>query len=66
MKNFEGKVYVNQGNARVPHTVRLQAESSFAAQQMLKAQYGSSNVIMIPYEVSGGSNYNPAPWMERY
>jgi len=33
---------------------------------MLKAQYGSSNVIMIPYEVSGGSNYNPAPWMERY
>ena len=64
MKTFEAKVYVRNGNSRIPHTVRFQAESSFAAQQMLSAQYGANNVISVPVEVnSGGSNYNPAPWM---
>ena len=66
MRNFEAKVYVRQGNARIAHTVRLQAESSFSAQQMVSAQYGSANVITVPYEVSGGSTYNPAPWMDKF
>jgi hypothetical protein len=66
MKTWEAKVYVRNGNSRIPHTVRFQADSSFAAQQMLSAQYGMNNVISIPVEVrSGGSNYNPAPWMIR-
>jgi len=57
-------VYVRNGNARVPHTVQFNAQSSFSAQQMLTAQYGPENVISVPTEVtshatSGGS----APWM---
>ncbi len=67
MKTYEAKVYVKQGNARIPHTVQVQAESVFSAQQMIKAQYGANNVITIPYEVSsGGSSFNSAPWMENF
>jgi len=63
MKTFQAKVYVKNGNARVPHTVQFNAESSFAAQQMVQAQYGSANVISVPVEVKGSTGYNPAPWM---
>ena len=67
MKHWEGKVYVKQGNAKIAHTVRLQADNAFAASQQLKAQYGAANVIMVPYEVSGtGSSFNSAPWMENF
>lgn len=66
MKTWEAKVYVRSGNSRIPHTVRIKAQSSFAAREMFNAQYGANNVIGIPYEVkSGGSKHNPAPWMER-
>jgi len=63
MKTFTAKVYVKNGNSRIPHTVQFNAESSFAAQQMLSAQYGSSNIASIPVEVQSGSSYNSAPWM---
>ena len=67
MKNYEARVYVRQGTARIAHLVRIQAESVFAAQQQLTAQYGSGNLIVTPYEVSnGGSTYNSAPWMEKW
>jgi len=66
MKNFEARVYVNQGSAKIAHLVRIQAESVFAAQQQLTAQYGAGNLISTPYEVSGGSTYNSAPWMEKW
>lgn len=65
-KTFEVKVYIKQGNAKIAHTVHLQASSSFSAQQMANAQYGSGNVISVPVEVSGGSSYNSAPWMENF
>jgi len=63
MKVFQAKVYVKNGNTRIPHTVQLNAESSFAAQQMLSAQYGSNNLLTVPVEVKGGSRSNHAPWM---
>ena len=65
MKTFTAKVYVRNGSTRIPHTVQLNAESSFSAQQMLAAQYGANNVISIPTEVTGGSN-NSAPWMKDF
>ena len=66
MKTFQAKVYVRQGNSRIPHVVQFNAQSSFAAQQMLIAQYGASNVISVPTEVKpGNSTYNPAPWMTK-
>lgn len=65
MKTFSARVYVRNGNARIPHTVQFNAQSSFAAQQMLYAQYGRDNVISVPTEVTGsGSTHNPAPWMK--
>lgn len=63
MKQFQARVYVKNGTSRVPHTVQLNAETSFSAQQMLVAQYGAGNIITIPVEVKGGSGHNPAPWM---
>lgn len=66
MKTFTAKVYVRNGPSRIAHTVQLNAESSFAAQQMLRAQYGANNVITVPTEVSGGSGYNSAPWMKDF
>ncbi len=63
MKTFQAKVYVRNGTSRVPHVVQFNAESSFAAHEMLKAQYGASNVISVPVEIKPGSSYNPSPWM---
>jgi len=63
MKTFTARVYVRNGNARVPHTVQFNAQSSFAAQQMCAAQYGSANVITVPTEVKGSAASNSAPWM---
>lgn len=63
MKTFQAKVYVKNGYSRIPHTVQFHAETPFAAQQMLVAQYGANNVISVPVEVKGGSGHNPAPWM---
>jgi len=66
MKSFEALVYVQNGSTRLPHTVRLQADTMFNAQQQLVGMYGSSNVINMPYEVGGSApkgNYNSAPWM---
>jgi hypothetical protein len=62
MKTFTARVYVRNGVSRIPHTVQFNAESSFAAQQMLVAQYGSDNVISVPTEVTGGGS-SQAPWM---
>ena len=63
MKTFQAKVYVKNGYSRVPHTVQFNAETPFAAQQMLVAQYGASNVISVPVEVKGSAANNPAHWM---
>lgn len=63
MKTFQARVYVKNGNARVPHTVHLNAQSSFAAQQQLVAMYGASNVISVPTEVKGASGDSKSPWM---
>jgi len=66
LKSYEAKVYVRQGVARIPHTVQVAAESTFSAQQMLIAQFGSGNIITVPHEISGSSTYNPAPWMDKF
>lgn len=67
MKTFSAQVYIKNGNAKIAHTIQFSASSSFAAQQMLTAQYGANNVITVPTEVSGsGSDYNPAPWMKNF
>jgi hypothetical protein len=67
MKVFQARVYVRNGNARIPHTVQFNAETSFAAQQMIAAQYGANNVISIPVEVRGGSSLDSrAPWMRDF
>ena len=66
MKTFTAKVYVRNGSTRIPHTVQLNAESSFAAQQMLSAQYGANNVISVPTEVSGSGPSTSAPWMKDF
>ena len=65
MKTYTARVYVRNGNARVPHTVQFNAETSFAAQQMLTAQYGANNVITVPTEVTGfaSSGSGSSPWM---
>lgn len=63
MKTFQARVYVKNGNARVPHTVQFTAQTSFAAQQMLVAQYGAGNVISVPTEVTGATGSNKSPWM---
>ena len=63
MKTFTAKVYVRNGVSRVPHTVQFNAETSFAAQQMLTAQYGANNVISVPTEVTSYSSGGSAPWM---
>jgi len=63
MKTFQAKVYVRNGNARVPHTVQFNAESSFAAQQMCAAQYGSANVISVPTEIRASNSTSSSPWM---
>jgi hypothetical protein len=65
MKTYQAQVYVRNGNTRIPHTVQFNAESSFAAQQMLRAQYGANNVISVPKEVLGSAGYNSAPWMKK-
>ncbi len=66
MKTFTARVYVRNGNAKIAHTIQFPAESSFAAQQMLSAQYGLNNVITVPTEVKGStSTYDPAPWLKR-
>jgi len=63
MKTFTARVYVRNGVTRVPHTVQFNATSSFAAQQMLVAQYGQSNVISVPTEVTSSSATSKSPWM---
>jgi len=64
MKTYSARVYVRNGNSRVPHTVQFNAQSSFAAQQMLTAQYGANNVISVPTEISGHvSSGSKSPWM---
>jgi hypothetical protein len=63
MKTFQARVYVRNGNSRVPHTVQFQAQSSFAAQQMCIAQYGAGNVISIPTEVKNPKGGGSSPWM---
>jgi hypothetical protein len=66
LKTFEAKVYVRNGNSRIMHTVRVQADSSFAAQQLLSAQYGQNNVVGVPTEVrNSNSTFVAAPWMRR-
>jgi hypothetical protein len=65
MKVFECKVYVKNGNSRIMHTVRVQADSSYAAQQLLGAQYGANNVVGVPVEVRNvSSSYNPGSWIQ--
>ena len=68
MKTFEAQVMVQNGNARINHTARVSAQNSFAAQQMLNAQYGANNVVSMPVEVQGssGDDYDPAPWMKGF
>ena len=63
MKTFSALVLIRNGNAEIPHTAHVTAASSFAAQQMLTAQYGQGNLLTVPTEVSGGSTTNNAPWM---
>jgi len=63
MKTFQAKIYVKNGYSKIPHTVQFNAETPFAAQQMLIAQYGANNVISVPIEVKATSTYNSAPWM---
>jgi len=64
MKTFQARVYVRNGNGRIAHLVQFEAESSFAAQQMLTAQYGADNIITVPVEVKpGSSSSGSAPWM---
>jgi hypothetical protein len=64
MKTFSARVYVRNGNAKVPHTVQFNAQSSFAAQQMLTAQYGANNVISVPIEItSHATTGSKSPWM---
>lgn len=63
MKTFTAKVYVRNGSTRIPHTVQFNAESSFSAQQMLRAQYGANNVISVPVEINSGGG-GSAPWMK--
>lgn len=63
MKTFQAKVYVRSGNARIPHTVRIDAATVFSAQQLLVGMYGAENVISVPIEVKGAAALNPAPWM---
>jgi len=63
MKTFQARVYVKNGNTRVPHTVQFTAMSSFSAQQQLVAQYGQGNVISVPTEVKGGAGSSNSPWM---
>ncbi len=65
MKTFSARVYVRNGNTKVPHVVQFNAQSSFAAQQMLAAQYGTENVISVPVEVTGyqSSGNSSSPWM---
>jgi len=60
---FQATVRVQNGNSQIPHTAIVDAQSSFAAQQLLQAQYGTDNVLTVPIEVSGGSSTNHAPWM---
>jgi len=66
MKTWEVNVLIKNGNAKIPHTVHIIAQNSFAAKQQASAQYGSSNVVSIPVEVRTGSNYDPAPWMKNF
>jgi len=63
MKTFQAQVYVKNGNSKIPHVVQFNAQSSFAAQQMLAAQYGSNNIISVPTEVKSNSGGNKSPWM---
>jgi len=49
---YEAIVKVQNGNASIPHTVRITADSSFSAQQLLRGQYGQNNVISMPIKVS--------------
>ena len=66
MKTFQAKVYVRNGVSRVPHMVQFNAQSSFAAQQMVIAQYGRENVISVPTEVTGSSGgSSKAPWLKK-
>ena len=66
-ETYQGQVYVQNGNNRVAHTVMVQADSVYSAQQQLAGMYGHSNVIGMPMKTtsgaSGSSNYNPSPWM---
>jgi len=57
---YEVIVRIKNGSSNTSHTVRLNAESVFAASMMAKAQYGGNNVLTIPKEIngSGTSNYD--------
>jgi len=66
-ETYECQVYIQNGNNKVAHTVRVQSDSTFGAQQQLMGMYGQSNIIGQPTRISntasGSSNYNPSPWM---
>jgi len=66
MKTYEAKVYVKNGNAKIPHTTQIQAESTFSAQQLISSQYGAENVITTPVEVTQNNSNNSAPWMKDF
>ena len=67
MKTFQAQVMVQNGNARINHTAQVTANNTFSALQMLQAQYGASNVVTQPVEVStGGSSHDAAPWMQGF
>ena len=53
------------GISNTAHQVRINADSVFSASQMLKAQYGSNNVISVPTEIqtNNSNSHNAAPWM---
>jgi len=69
MHTYEARVYITNGNSQIPHTVRIQADSVFSAQQMFQAQYGSNNVISIPIQIQdmgSGVQSGDSPWMQKY
>lgn len=63
MQVWEARVYVRNGYTRIQHTVRLQAETVVAAQQLLGAQYGPENVISVPVPLSASSSSGTSPWI---
>ena len=65
MKTYEATVMVQNGSSKIAHTVRVSSTSTFSAQQLLQAQYGSENLVSTPISVtsSPASTFDASPWM---